>query len=1603
MSLDNQYCAGAQMDYHGNTAQGRLMRTTKYTLLCGTTRIRDAPGITDLVTLDHSLLLHLQRVPKILCIATRLSHYDGILHRYVSCPFFRLDSYTMMYRPLGATVAALLLLCRAVEAASLPEAEVANATVLAGAGDPMRVITLTAPDNSIVANFLSTGATLKNLWVKDKRGKFRDIVLGYDKKSLYASDPSHPFFGGIVGRYANRIKNGTFSIPITKNATGPDVYTIPTNENGGLDTLHGGLVGYDRRNWGPMNLSKSSVTYHLIDPDGTQGFPGTVQRWRQVTYTLMKQAKWKIEMFANSTKKTPILLSSHVYWNLEAYQETQSLADHELQIEASRVIATDGILVPTGELTNVTGTYFDFRNETRLEDVIDKAVGYCGTGAPWGDRPRANTTCLRMSEIGCTGLDNAWIYDRSAEKTPAFSLYSPNSGIKMSVTTDQPALQVYTCNGIANNGDGKNVTIPRKKAHGGPKKYYPNHSCAVIEQEGWIGGINNPEFGQDQIYVIITIPVTHRIRNRFGPEVPWYGALVDTSRVDRGRWSGQGPPRVLSSSKSTPCFIGPRSIYFHNSPFPYFSFTLHFPGKMSMLSGCIPSKPNHLKLVLACYPSNPLAAAPEFKPNAQELSKLSYYATNRAGKLTKLADVFEKRATDEARRAGGGNPKSRASLLITLAILKQLATDCKRDLTLLSTALIASVKASLVALPDDLEVAARAASVFTAWTAYTDGTLIGVDNAFTNNYLATLSMFAKLFGPMAKRDVSKCSFRTRIVGLGAISGAVTSAALFHSLSEFQHQVDAIVPPILFNIHSHELERLNEECEIIDAPNGPSSPFLTEFQPQRPLANRKAASIHAHIDGEKGPSKSDVLDLSLRDLKALFSPSNPAQLGHVMQAIFHHIDNAQLWPNVEWCCWLVDRVTDWAQFPYRFVIPTRLIELLVSVRDEAVPTAQHTTLVATITTVLSSPKHIINLSTGEVAANLIQVVLRRAAIDPMDGLLPALVTCTAALGTHIYYSDQIQDLSEEIINRIVSVQVQGLPGRGRHGADRNRSEAIRCLVACLVGLIKATELNKGRITSHAHKEEVAPTEKGKWRASVDGAASDAEKLAVITSSGRRNPISPEVWQESLAVLAESSYGVRADYARTLEAYIRTELPPEPYGAQDGIRDDESIRRVHPGALHSKSGRQSQFTDATYRFLNALHASAYTLAISAALGLSTDPLAGASQASSSQALAPTPINIVPATPVGTPKHEIPPPVISEEGSKRTPSRGRTISGALALLDPNQGTSSGYRPPSPSDYAHLINVLCAMHERLPVRGLFAGVPMLLALDQAASSIGDNDGNNARGRKQAAREVIAQAWITIGKMWECPEVVNAAEAALTTLSMSSYIPDLPPPHEDLLHPPELAVEWPELELPNFGESSNSNKLFVDPEIVLHALAANERVQNLSGLHQEEILRRLGAEWTVELALKNKIIRADATSPWIKISPALMHIDNHSLASVSRTSRDVGVSELRQALGQGASNSAFGTSVRSVTSGDRAPSARLAPPHSHGTISSRTKPLSAPNEVRDVLDRLGVGSPKAAGGASSLRASFPTINKEPTPGYVDVQELIITRLTPIYSYSAST
>jgi len=240
--------------------------------------------------------------------------------------------------------------------------------------------------------------------------------------------------------------------------------------------LHGGVDGYDRRTWIVTKKSASSVTFTLIDPDGTQGFPGTVIT--AVTYTLKNKSTWQISINSIATKQTPMMLSGHHYWNLEAYEETQDLVGHYVQFDASKFVATDGALIPTGQLTDVSGTPMDFRKAKSIGGSVNATAseGFCGAG--------------------CVGFDNCWVFDDNDSKKPVFSIWSVNSGIRLDIITNQLALQIYSCNGIFNPA----LPIPRKKEQGGPQTNYENHSCVVIESESIIDAINNPEFGVDQIY-----------------------------------------------------------------------------------------------------------------------------------------------------------------------------------------------------------------------------------------------------------------------------------------------------------------------------------------------------------------------------------------------------------------------------------------------------------------------------------------------------------------------------------------------------------------------------------------------------------------------------------------------------------------------------------------------------------------------------------------------------------------------------------------------------------------------------------------------------------------------------------------------------------------------------------------------------------------------------------------------------------------------------------------------------------------------------------------------------------------------------------------------
>ncbi|KAG8933849.1 hypothetical protein FRC02_011084 [Tulasnella sp. 418] len=333
--------------------------------------------------------------------------------------------------------------------------------------DPFLPINLKAPDNSVKATFIPFGATLTNFWTKDRTGKFRDVLLGFDNKELYSNGPDHPYAGAIVGRYANRIKNATFSIPPSEYPIpgAPNTYEVSKNIVSEGIFLHGGFIGYDRFNWTITSQTSSSVTLYHFDPPGHEGFPGSVKVW--VTYTLKSGGIWDTYIKALASEKTPIMLTSHAYWNLDAWQESEDILDHYLQINSSKVVALASDGHPTGDIWDVTGTALDFRTPTTVGARIDDSST---STAP-----------------GVHGYDYDWIYDPK----PSFQFYSKKSGIKFEAKTNQPCVQIYTCQGF---------NLPRKAAHGGPTKVYGNRGCAAIEQQSYVDAIHHPSWGVDQIY-----------------------------------------------------------------------------------------------------------------------------------------------------------------------------------------------------------------------------------------------------------------------------------------------------------------------------------------------------------------------------------------------------------------------------------------------------------------------------------------------------------------------------------------------------------------------------------------------------------------------------------------------------------------------------------------------------------------------------------------------------------------------------------------------------------------------------------------------------------------------------------------------------------------------------------------------------------------------------------------------------------------------------------------------------------------------------------------------------------------------------------------------
>ncbi|KAL8747670.1 MAG: hypothetical protein Q9190_000466 [Brigantiaea leucoxantha] len=371
-------------------------------------------------------------------------------------------------------------------------------TSLAQSSDPLQKYTISA--QGINATFIPYGARLTNLFVNDKNGCPQDVVLGYDSPGDYIGDDIsvHTYFGPIVGRYANRIKNGTFSVQgVTSH--------IPENEHMGHDTLHGGPVGYDQRNWTVVASNDTTITFSLLDTS-FEGFPGSVITY--ATYSVSSSPpSWTSRLISIPLDQpTPIMIFNHVYWNLGAFvpeSDGTVLKDTLHMPYAARYVEIDNILVPTGAIGTVASTpYLDFTSPKPIGRDIEAAINACG--------------------YNCTGYDNAFIFDRPPSSSPDSSdlsmltISSNATGIKLDIFTNQRAIQIYTC-------DNTNGTIPVKASQqhgdeGQGRTYVEKYGCVVIETQQWIDGVNHPEWGQDayQIFGVETGPAIVWARYEFG-------------------------------------------------------------------------------------------------------------------------------------------------------------------------------------------------------------------------------------------------------------------------------------------------------------------------------------------------------------------------------------------------------------------------------------------------------------------------------------------------------------------------------------------------------------------------------------------------------------------------------------------------------------------------------------------------------------------------------------------------------------------------------------------------------------------------------------------------------------------------------------------------------------------------------------------------------------------------------------------------------------------------------------------------------------------------------------------------------------------------------
>lgn len=350
-------------------------------------------------------------------------------------------------RSLGSA-ALLALLAGGAHAAqdSLTQKPFGNAP----GGQAVSLYTLTNKRGAQV-KITNYGGIVTSILVPDRRGRLGDVALGYDTLASYVK--ASPYFGALVGRYANRIAKGRFTL---------DGKTHKLAVNNGPNSLHGGKVGFDKKVWAAATMQTASgpaLALSLVSPDGEEGYPGKLTV--KAVYTWTEDDALRIVYTATTTKATVVNLTNHTYFNLNG-AGNGTILGHRLMLNADRYTPIDKTSIPLGPLPRVAGTPFDFRTP--------HAIG-----------ARINNANTQLKNGG--GYDHNFVLNHSGPSLIlAARVYAPESGRVLEASTTEPGIQLYTGNFL----DGTNV------GKGG--KVYKKRFAFCLEAQHFPDSPNHPRF-----------------------------------------------------------------------------------------------------------------------------------------------------------------------------------------------------------------------------------------------------------------------------------------------------------------------------------------------------------------------------------------------------------------------------------------------------------------------------------------------------------------------------------------------------------------------------------------------------------------------------------------------------------------------------------------------------------------------------------------------------------------------------------------------------------------------------------------------------------------------------------------------------------------------------------------------------------------------------------------------------------------------------------------------------------------------------------------------------------------------------------------------------